>query len=89
MIMIPQLIIYTGNNCPYSKRLKDFLYNIGMPFEEKIVNNNLKITNELQMLDKELRTPIMKITSEKEEILIGWNEENKQKLLNIMSNYLK
>lgn len=87
--MLPKIIIYTSQNCPYSKRLKDFLYKEGIPFEEINASNGVEETKKLMELDKELRTPIIRIMdNEKEEILLGWNEDNKRRIHDFFSSAL-
>lgn len=76
------LIIYTSQNCPYSKRLKSFLYQNGIPFEEINASKSPKEAILLQQIDENLRTPIIKIPKEgKYQIFIGWNEENKERVI--------
>lgn len=79
--------IYTAKNCPYSKQLKDFLYENEIPFNEIKADLNLKNAQELERVDKNLSTPVTKILMGKEEkLLVGWNEETKNSLQNLWQN---
>ncbi len=83
--MLAHVTIYTSKNCPYSKRLKDFLYEKGIPFEEIRADESKENADKLSQLDNELRTPIIQLTSkDKIEILLGWNEDNKRKIFDLI-----
>lgn len=73
--------IYTTKNCPFSKKLKDFLYDEGISFEEIKVDENKAQAEELYKIDQTLRTPVIILGKDSnKKVLIGWNETNKAKI---------
>lgn len=81
-----KVIIYTTKNCPYSKRLKDFLYEEGIPFEEIKADQNKENAEKLQKADPQLRTPVIEIiTNVEKQKLIGWNDKTKTILNGILN----
>lgn len=78
------ITIYTSPNCPYSKRLKIFLYKHGIPFTEIDASKGINEAKQLQEVEKDLRTPIIKISQDdKDELLVGWNDETKNRILQL------
>ncbi len=80
---MPNITIYTAKHCPYSKRLRDFLYEQGIPFDEISVDKGYQQAQELQGMDKDLRTPVIVINDKGANATkyIGWNEEVKKSVL--------
>ena len=75
--------IYTTKNCPFSKQLKDFLYEHEEPFEEVDISNDKTKIDECFELTGLISTPVIVVNNSEEHTLIlnDWNEENKEILV--------
>jgi arsenate reductase-like glutaredoxin family protein len=78
------LTVYTSKNCPFSKQLISFLYENEIPFENIDISLSKEHIDESFGISGVLSTPIVVLKSDsgRQMILNGWNEENKQILLN-------
>lgn len=54
---MPKAIIYTAPDCPYSKRLKVFLTENGVDYEEKCILDSKDIRDELKQLTGQMGIP--------------------------------
>ncbi len=80
--------IYTSKNCPFSKQLKDFLYEREAPFEEIDISNDKDKIDECFRVSGSLSTPVIVVKSLEERALIlnGWNEESQSLILNLLNS---
>lgn len=80
---MPRITIYTAQNCPFSKRLRNFLYEEGIPFEEIPIDKRLIQTEQFRNLDKDIKTPIINLKKDgiTKATIIGWNEIAKKSVI--------
>ncbi len=82
----PTITIYTSKNCPYSKRLKDWLYENEIAHKEIILGNNLDKIKQLFSLTGNLTTPAIQVDTGKRSLVIeGYNPESQL----IIENFCK
>ncbi|MBF0255372.1 MAG: glutaredoxin family protein [Gammaproteobacteria bacterium] len=46
----PRLLIYTGDNCPYCRQLKQFLQQLGRPYQERNIQRSASAAAEYRQL---------------------------------------
>jgi glutaredoxin len=80
---MPKITIYTGQNCPFSKKLKDFLYSQEIQFQEIKIDKNPERALELEKITQDIATPVTVYENNgKHQILKGWNVGCKMVLMN-------
>jgi glutaredoxin len=55
---MPKAIVYTAPECPHSKKLKEFLEENGIDFEEKCILASSDIREELKKASGQLGIPV-------------------------------
>lgn len=89
IIYMPNLTIYTAKNCPFSKRLKDFLYSEEIPFQEIVADSAEKINN-LKHISGDTETPVIVLDDgSSSQILHGYTENEKNRLLRFFIDGIK
>ena len=80
--------IYTSINCPFSKRLKEFLYEKVFPFEEIDISNDKKMIEECFEISGVITTPVIvvKYSSDRSLVFNGWNQENKFLIMDLLNS---
>lgn len=58
---IPDITIYTTKNCPYSKKLRDWLYENEIAHKEIDLSNNLDKIQQRFDLTGNLTTPVIQV----------------------------
>ncbi len=70
-------IIYTAPKCPHSKKLKDFLSDLGVNFEERCVLTNLETMNEVQEKTGQKGIPVTVVGSD---VFVGFDRRTERRL---------
>jgi glutaredoxin len=55
---MPKAIVYTAPECPHSKKLKEFLVENGIDFEDKCILTSSDIREELKRVSGQLGIPV-------------------------------
>jgi glutaredoxin len=79
-ITSPYVKVYSAPNCPHCNRVKTFLQQNRIEFEDMDIENNPKAAKELKSKTGTLKLPAVEINGE---IIIGYNEEKMRELLHI------
>jgi glutaredoxin 3 len=75
--IMPNVIIYTSNTCPYCVSTKDYLKQKGVAYEERNVNENTAYRKELMKLGY-MSVPVLKID---DEVIVGFDTDKIDNLL--------
>ena len=75
----PNIKIYTTKNCPFSKKMKDFLYDNELVFEEVDIGTDKDKIEECFNVSGVISTPVLVVTNSlmRTLALSGWNEDNR------------
>lgn len=74
---IPSITIYTTKNCPYSKRLRDWLYENEIAHTEVDLAQNPIDINKCFKLAETISTPVIDIIrGNRHMVLKGWSNVN-------------
>jgi len=78
--MAKKVIVYSTTTCPWCYRVKDFLKDNGIKFEDVDVAADRKKAEEMVKKSGQMGVPVVEVDGE---IVIGFDEERLKKLLNI------
>lgn len=70
-------IIYTAPECPHSKKLKEFLKEKGVTFEEKCVLDNPDLFDELLEVSQQKAVPVTLIAGD---VYVGFGRRMERRL---------
>jgi len=80
------IIIYIDKLSPFSRQLEIDLKNAGVQPVIKRVDEDKHAVAEMYNLTKEISTPVIKITTGNEDIvLVGYSPENKKKIEHVLN----
>ena len=74
---MPTAIVYTAPECPHSKKLKDFLKEIGVDFEEKGVLTTPSVFKELFEKSGQKAVPVTIIS---DDVFIGFDRRAERRI---------
>jgi glutaredoxin 3 len=74
---MPTAIVYTAPECPHSKKLKDFLKEIGVDFEEKDVLTTPNVFKELFEKSGQKAVPVTVIG---DDVFIGFDRRAERRI---------
>jgi glutaredoxin 3 len=74
---MPTAIVYTAPECPHSKKLKEFLKELGVEIEEKDVLSSLGLFDELQKISGQEAVPVTVIA---DDIFVGFDRRAERRI---------
>ncbi len=74
---LPKITIYTTRNCPFSKRLRGFLYDHAIPHEEIDIGKDKLSVDMFFAKTGRVSTPVIVVEHRGRSLLLkGWNQES-------------
>jgi len=77
MITMARAVIYTAHKCPHSLKLKEFLKETGIEFEEKCVLDNLDAFEEIFKATEQKGIPVTNIDGD---FFVGFDRRTQRRI---------